>query len=255
MTLERISESDDDEQFRKAVKKAIDSAKEEIIVITGELGSYAFPELQQSVQQALARNIRAKFYANENAPKKFITDIRKKGGEVFIGNFRSRDHYLVIDKNMFIVSEKEGLEIPTKTGTRRSIRSKDQPEDAKKITRFFEELINTKKKTIIMKIADIIFRTFNPSQTKFPKEPKINEVIIALENPIYDWRTVDGITKETNLSAERVLQIISSFENDIIRSPIPDDKGYSLYTTRDHYYKTHGLVSRFLTAVSGRIRV
>lgn len=242
MTLERIGESESDEKFRYAVKEDIDSAKKEIIVITGELGSYAFPELKHAIQHALSRGVRTKFYANENVPIDYITDIRENGGEVFIGTFRARDHYLVVDKSTFIVSEKEGLEIPTKIGTRRLIHSSDQPEDAKKIVRFFDDLID-----LIKTKRTSIMRTH-------PKEPNINEVVSALENPKYDWRTIDGIANDTRLSTERILHTINTLDEEIIRSPIPDEKGHYLYTTRKRY-KTRGLINRFLTIASGRIRV
>jgi tRNA A37 methylthiotransferase MiaB len=55
VSYERIESSPQDEKFRKAVKEAIDSGINEIVVIAGELGSYGFPELKQSAVQALSR--------------------------------------------------------------------------------------------------------------------------------------------------------------------------------------------------------
>ena len=79
-------------------------------------------------------------------------------------------------------------------------------------------------------------------------------VIGALENPDYDWRTIDGIVNDTKLSPDKVLQIIKLLESEVIRSSIPDEKGRPLYTTRKHYSMTHSLANRFLNAASNRIK-
>jgi len=79
-------------------------------------------------------------------------------------------------------------------------------------------------------------------------------VITALENPDWDWRTIEGVAKDTKLPPERVIQIIESLPDVVIRSKIPDNRGRDLYTTRKHYSETQSLFSRILSASSDSIK-
>lgn len=181
MSFERIEPSPSDEKFRKAVKKAIDSGRNEIIVIAGELGSYGFSELKQAAQQAATRGVRIKVYATGAAPADVVGEIRQAGGEFYVGKTFVKDHYLVIDRNMFIVSEKKVIGRPTKIGTRRARFYRNRPKDAKRIMKFFDDLIRhdfmqrSKEKSRIMAFADTVFEAFIPNYAKLPKEPTINE--------------------------------------------------------------------------------
>jgi sugar-specific transcriptional regulator TrmB len=179
VSYERIESSPQDEKFRKAVKEAIDSGINEIVVIAGELGSYGFPELKQSAVQALSRGVRVRVYATEAAPADVVNDIRELGGDIYIGKVRVKDHYLVIDRNTFIISEKEEVGQPSRIGTRRARLYKNNSKDARRIIAFFNDLIHydfmsrVKEKSRAMKIADLIFNAFIPNYAKLPKEPEI----------------------------------------------------------------------------------
>ncbi len=74
----------------------------------------------------------------------------------------------------------------------------------------------------------------------------VARVLAALANPQYEWRTIDGVNKETGLEPSRILQIIESMPDQIIRSRVPDAQGRALYTTRQHYMKTHSPIQRFV---------
>src|SRR3989442_8665105 len=65
-------------------------------------------------------------------------------------------------------------------------------------------------------------------------------IVSALENPAYDWRTLDGIAKETGLAPEKIIDILSSLGADVIRRADPDDSNRFLYTTRRHYRRSSG---------------
>jgi hypothetical protein len=78
-------------------------------------------------------------------------------------------------------------------------------------------------------------------------------VINSLEDPRYDWRTIEGISKETGLSNSQILGIINGVGNAIVRSSIPDEEGRSLYTTRKHYKDTHSLGARILDALADKV--
>lgn len=147
-------------------------------MITGEFGAYKFPELKQKVHEALARGVKMKVYANSPSLSD-VRDIKERGGEFFIGEILAKDHYTVIDKNKVIVSEKDGVELPTKIGERHGCAYVD-PEYAKKIVAFFDDLVGIsfarrmKKESILVKFADTIFRAFVFGYGRI-KEPKIDE--------------------------------------------------------------------------------
>ena len=76
------------------------------------------------------------------------------------------------------------------------------------------------------------YQTEDTSMTANPEQ----QVITALENPKYKWRTVQGVAKETGLSKAVVESVIKkNTQGEIIQSPIFSVKGDQLYTTRKHY--------------------
>lgn len=78
-------------------------------------------------------------------------------------------------------------------------------------------------------------------------------VISALEDPRYEWRSIEGVSLQTGLSEDQVRRIIVEMGDKIVRSSIPDDKGRSLYTTREYYRKTHGIGARLLNALADKV--
>jgi len=80
-----------------------------------------------------------------------------------------------------------------------------------------------------------------------------DRVIAALEDPRFDWRTIDGVATQTGLSPSQVLQVLQGADEEIVRSSVPDEKGRTLYTTRKHYRETHGLGARILSALADRV--
>ncbi len=80
-----------------------------------------------------------------------------------------------------------------------------------------------------------------------------NIVVSALEDPNYEWRTVEGVVEQTGLSASNVRQVLEELNGEIIRSSIPDESGRNLYTTRKHYRETQGLGTRILSALSDKV--
>jgi hypothetical protein len=78
-------------------------------------------------------------------------------------------------------------------------------------------------------------------------------IINALEDERYEWRTIDGLSEQTGIPEAKIQEALASLEQEVVRSSIPDDSGRALYTTRKHYRQTHGVGTRFLNAVSGRV--
>jgi HEPN domain-containing protein len=69
-------------------------------------------------------------------------------------------------------------------------------------------------------------------------------ILAALAKPSYSWRTVEGMSRETGIESARVLQIIESMPDLVIKSRIPDAEGRALYTTREYCRKTHSFMER-----------
>ena len=78
-------------------------------------------------------------------------------------------------------------------------------------------------------------------------------ILDALENPKYQWRTLDGLSKETGLAQEEISQTLTGALSTQAVTTY-DKSGRVLYTTRRHYYSTQPFVNRLLTALSDRIR-
>lgn len=76
-------------------------------------------------------------------------------------------------------------------------------------------------------------------------------VVQALEDERYDWRTVGGLAKALGASESEIMSILNSSPNDIVRTQ--DADGQTLFTTRSHYQKTHGLGDKILPALADRI--
>lgn len=68
-------------------------------------------------------------------------------------------------------------------------------------------------------------------------------IVRALENPKWDWRTIDGIAEEIGISPQRVASILALLPNvvDIVQSAVPDKRGRLLFTTRNHYFKRQNI--------------
>jgi sugar-specific transcriptional regulator TrmB len=177
VSYERVGASPKDVEFRKVVKSVINSATREIVVVAGELGSYGFPELKEAAIAALKRGVRVRVYATTAAPVDVIDEIRKLGGEIYIGQIRVKDHYLMADRRMLIVSEKEQVGKPTEIGTR-TARVYDDPEKATEVVEFLDDLIRSDfmdkatKESRSGAFVSSILRAFVPSYAQPVKEPR-----------------------------------------------------------------------------------
>ncbi len=80
-----------------------------------------------------------------------------------------------------------------------------------------------------------------------------NRILDALESPKYQWRTLEGLSKETGVDPEEIQKILAGALSDQVVTT-QDRSGRLLYTTRRHYYTSQGLWNRLLTALSDRIR-
>lgn len=62
------------------------------------------------------------------------------------------------------------------------------------------------------------------------KDPTERKVFEALENPSWDFRTIEGLSKDTGLPKDVVKGVLEKYPQFIRRSPVPDPEGRDLYT-------------------------
>lgn len=81
---------------------------------------------------------------------------------------------------------------------------------------------------------------------------QVENVLKALENDKYQWRTIKGISKETKLPRENVLVILNDLDQKVIKSKIPSVNGEDLYTTREHYLKKSSIIDQLGASIKNR---
>ncbi len=135
MVLKKIRPDPTDEQFRSHASKLIDSARNEILIISGEIGSYRFLDLKWAAERARKRGVSIRVYASK-PPQRIVNGLLARGIEVYIGP-PVRDHYLVVDGKSYIHSKPH----PPVLGKREGEVHLNQPRRAKKVVSLFEELL------------------------------------------------------------------------------------------------------------------
>jgi hypothetical protein len=85
-------------------------------------------------------------------------------------------------------------------------------------------------------------------------DEKGHSVVRALENPKYNWRTIEGISEETGIDAHQVALIIQFLPNKVDLVQSSDRSGRQLFTTRNHYNRTQNVLNRILSTFSDRIK-
>jgi predicted ArsR family transcriptional regulator len=87
------------------------------------------------------------------------------------------------------------------------------------------------------------------------KENARERVISSLEKDGYYWRAVDSIAKETGLQEAEIKAQLNDLikEGIVVRAPRKDIHGRILYTTRKHYRKTRGFLTKLASALANQI--
>ena len=68
--------------------------------------------------------------------------------------------------------------------------------------------------------------------------PAARTVLQALAEEQWDFRTIDGVSKETGLDPEQIKRILQSYPELVRRSLVRDKRGRSLYTLRGREMKS-----------------
>lgn len=85
-------------------------------------------------------------------------------------------------------------------------------------------------------------------------DDKEKQVFKALANQDWDFRTVDGIAKETGLTSSEVARIIEKYPQLIRSSAVPDNKGRQLYTLASKAITTRERLASVRMFISKSIR-
>ncbi|MEB3175523.1 MAG: hypothetical protein VKN60_10135 [Cyanobacteriota bacterium] len=67
--------------------------------------------------------------------------------------------------------------------------------------------------------------------TSFPSDNQ-SLIVQALENPRYQWRTIQGLAKELSIPEREVRNYIASHQDIVVQSSVPTQDGSDLFTTR-----------------------
>ena len=76
--------------------------------------------------------------------------------------------------------------------------------------------------------------------------PIEDRIMQALDDPRWNWRTVDGISRDTGIPHDEVQVSLYRSGRVVVRSPVHDRLGRALFTTRKRYGETHSLIERLL---------
>lgn len=85
-------------------------------------------------------------------------------------------------------------------------------------------------------------------------DPREHKVFEALSDPEWDFRTVDGISKATNLTATEVKAILSKYPSLVRKSLVRDNDGRELYTLASRPPGPQEIVSQFTSFITKSAR-
>ena len=132
-----IGKTELDEDFRRKVRTLLDSAKREIVIITGEGAAFGFQDLRYATERAVERGAEVKIYSVSPVPE-FLNKVLTLGCSIYRGKRKTKDHYLVIDGRDWVISR----EHPTAdVGRRRGELHLNDRKGARKILGQFRHLI------------------------------------------------------------------------------------------------------------------
>jgi hypothetical protein len=84
-------------------------------------------------------------------------------------------------------------------------------------------------------------------------ENATEEVIKALEDDRFKWRTIKGIATAARISPTKVEAVLQEQQDKIVRSSINGANGEALYATRRHFKKKSSFGEKIMAAMRNRI--
>ncbi|HVB15717.1 MAG TPA: hypothetical protein VNF04_04230 [Stellaceae bacterium] len=87
------------------------------------------------------------------------------------------------------------------------------------------------------------------------REQKVQSVLNALNNPNFEWRTIEGVRKDAHLDADEAIGILGELQSKglVIQSNSPSEDGRYLFITRERFNQRATLGEKILGAVRNRI--
>jgi len=85
-------------------------------------------------------------------------------------------------------------------------------------------------------------------------DPKERRVFEALSDPQWDFRTVDGISNATHLTAAEIKVILDKYPNLVRKSLVRDNDGRELFTLASRPPSPQEIVSQFTTFITKSAR-
>ena len=137
-----IRKTDFDEDFRRKVRALLDSAKREVVIITGEGSSFGFLDLRSATERAIERGVRVSVYTTNPVPE-FLNKSLMLGCKVYQGKETARDHFFVVDGRDWVASKEHP---PKLAGERYGRVHLNDRKGAKEILSDFSQLIEKAKR-------------------------------------------------------------------------------------------------------------
>lgn len=134
-----IKRTELDQDFRRKVRQLLDSAEKKVVILTGEGAAFGFGDLRYATERAVERGVKVKIYTVTPIPE-FLNKVLMLGCEVYRGEERIKNHFLVIDGKDWTISREHP---PLKVGQRRGIVHLNDRRGAKKILENFSRLTRT----------------------------------------------------------------------------------------------------------------
>lgn len=131
-----IKRTELDQDFRRKVRQLLDSAEEEVVILTGEGAAFDFRDLRYATERAVDRGVKVKIYTVTPVPE-FLNKVLMLGCKVYRGEKMIKDHFLVIDGKDWAISREHP---PLKVGKRRGKVHLNDRMGAKKILTYFSRL-------------------------------------------------------------------------------------------------------------------
>lgn len=76
------------------------------------------------------------------------------------------------------------------------------------------------------------------------------KIVSALRDQRWDYRTADGIAKETGVPIDRVLAFLESRKDVVFKASMPDRLGRALYTLNDRQAQVNDVWRNIVTSVT-----
>lgn len=144
----KVEESTYDIKFRKIVTDLIRMARDEILIATGEFSIYYYPDVRNVLRETWLRDIPVKAYLGR-CDEDTIYRAVANGITVYQGKDPPKEHFMVVDRKHWIVSEDHE---PYEPGKRHGSYKINDEKVASDKVRYFDSLIKSKDSKLISKI-------------------------------------------------------------------------------------------------------